>query len=99
MLTKPGPATAGAASARAFPARVKPITIAMGPVIVGGRRFSITSLPSFFTRIPAKMEIKPDITIPKVTIWMSASGRMATLLSFSAPTKPTIAPIYEKLEP
>jgi hypothetical protein len=61
-------AGAAAASERAFPASVKPITMAIGPVIVAGRSFSITFLPSFLTIIPAAIETSPDMTMPNCTM-------------------------------
>ncbi len=52
------------ASFMAFAARVKPMTMAIGPVTVAGRIFSMESRPKRLTTRPAAMDTKPDITMP-----------------------------------
>ncbi len=63
------------ASCKAVPARVSPITIAMGPVMDAGRIFSMVSCPNRLTINPAAIDTKPDMTIPNCAI---------AILSFSA---------------
>ena len=54
------------ASPMAFVARVSPMIMAIGPVIVGGRIFSMTSRPAQFTRKHAMMDTNPLIITPNV---------------------------------
>jgi hypothetical protein len=71
--------------------------IAMGPVTVDGRIFSITSLPQALTRKPAAMETRPDITMPNCAIASTFSAGTPT--SCSEALRPRIAARYEKLDP
>ena len=59
------PSTAwGAASERAFPARVRPMIMATGPVMEAGRIRSTALWPQKRTRSPAAMDTSPDSMIP-----------------------------------
>ena len=82
--TAPAASTLGAASPMAVPARVKPMTSAMEPVIVGGRIFSTTFLPDTRTRIPATMLTKPDMIMPNCANAMASAGITEVVLSSHA---------------
>jgi len=82
---------------RAVPARERPITIAMLPVMVGGSTFSIASCPNCLMIIPAAMETSPERTMPNcaAAIFSSATGPANAF----APVMEQIAVMYEKLDP
>ena len=54
----------GIASLRAFPARVRPMIIATGPVTEAGKMVSTAFLPQKRTKRPAAMDTKPERMIP-----------------------------------
>ena len=59
-----GLASAGMASLRALPARVRPMIMATGPVMEAGKIFSTALRPQNFTKIPAAIETKPERIMP-----------------------------------
>ncbi len=97
LLVDPSAALNMEASIIALPARLRPMIIAIGPVMAGGRMRSITSRPTFFTNKPAATETKPDITMPKVAIEIFSSSERPVICSDA--NKPKMAAMYEKLDP
>ena len=78
--------TLGMASLKAFPARVRPMIMATGPVMEAGRMVSTTFLPKKRTNRPAAMEIRPEKMMPNWAYWIASVGRIPSTF-----TKPSAA--------
>jgi len=73
---------------KAVPASEMPMTSAMEPVTVGGRTFSILSMPKRLTIRPATIETKPEQMIPNCACPINESD---TVCPNVAPVMPTMA--------